>query len=304
MADESERNVLSEAAQLLTKAAALLTETGNSSSRDRQNTTPTLPVENNRSGTLENTQSGTSRSGPAANVISTTPTSGWQDRADRAVQNFRNLFGGLPSKTTQQSAGGRPKPANSGAKRVFNAKTGTYFWKRETWTHRFVCLAHKDQIYAPSREEKESLRVAGLGEKKLVLNKGLCALDVMSELIKAYPKLAEGGGFELLRSGNRLRDLVLITAPPGGYSVSFLKDSGIGQSIIYIRPIQTDLDLDPIAINMEKSDDELVQFYIYCNTFLLCDIVSFYNEAADSSCTHCLCGYNAPCLHFNCLCEL
>ena len=164
MADESERNVLSEAAQLLTKAAALLIETGNSSSRGRQNTIPALPVENNRSGTLENTQSSTSHSGPAANVFSTTPTPGWQDRADRAVQNFCNLFGGLPSKTTQQSAGGRPKPAHSGAKRVFNAKTGT--WKRETWTHHFVCLAHKDQIYAPSREEKESLRVAGLGEKK------------------------------------------------------------------------------------------------------------------------------------------
>ena len=97
MADKSKRNVLSEAAQLLTKAAALLTETGNSSSRGRQNT-PTLPVENNRS--ASNTQSSTSRSGPAANVISTTPALGWQDRANRAVQNFLNLFGGLPSNHT------------------------------------------------------------------------------------------------------------------------------------------------------------------------------------------------------------
>ncbi len=251
MADENKRNVLSEAAQLLTKAVALLTETGNSGNRGLQNTTPTLPeAESSRSCSVG---SSTSRSGPAANVTSTTPTSRWEDRA---VQNFRNLFGGLPSKTTQQSAGGRPKPANHGAKRVFNAKTGTYFWKREAWTHRFVCLAQKDQIFAPSRDAKESLRIAGLGEKKIVLNKELCASEVMTELIKAYPKLEEGGGFELLRSGNGLRDLVLITPPPGGYSVPFLKDSGIGQSIIYIRPIQTDLNLD--SVNMDKSDAELV----------------------------------------------
>ena len=48
----------------------------------------------------------------------------------------------------------------------------------------------------------------------------------------------------------------VITSPPGGYSVPFLKDSGIGQSIIYIRPIQTDLNLD--SVNMDKSDAELV----------------------------------------------
>ena len=190
--------------------------------------------------------------------------------ADRAIQNFRNLFSGLPSKTTQQSAGGRPKPVNHGAKRVFNAKTGTYFWKRETWTHRFVCLAQKDQIFAPSQEQKESLRVAGLGEKKIILNKGLCASDVMSEVIKEYPKPAEGGGFELLGSGNRLRDLVLITPPPGGYSVPFLKDSGIGQSVIYIRPIQTDLNLDPV--NLDKSDADLVWFTYFTINFCLCYI--------------------------------
>ena len=71
MADESERNVLCEAAQLLAKAAALLTETG------------------------------------------------------KFKQSWLT-------------------------KRVFNAKTGIYFWKSEMWTHRFVCLAYKNQIHAPS----------------------------------------------------------------------------------------------------------------------------------------------------------
>ncbi len=85
MADENKQNVLSEAAQLLTKAAALLTETGNSGNRGLQNTIPTLPeAESSRSGTVG---SSTSCSGPAANVTSTTPTSRWEDRA---VQNFRN----------------------------------------------------------------------------------------------------------------------------------------------------------------------------------------------------------------------
>ena len=37
--------------------------------------------------------------------------------------------------------------------------------------------------------------------------------------------------------------LSLITPPPGGYSVPFLRDAaGLGQALAYIRPLQKDLD--------------------------------------------------------------
>ena len=274
MADKNinDRRVLSEAAELLTKAAALLTETGNGQNSSNTNVVQNInnvaqrqaclsdtnvaqrqsPLQGDR--TTNNSANSTPNIAQSGRVGAlATPSSSWEDRA---VQNFRNLFGGLPSKTTQQSAGGRQKPGNLGAKKCFNPKTGAYFWKRETWTHRFVCLSQRDQIVTPTRDEKEALRVAGLGEKKIVLNKELCASDVISELIKAYPKLSECSGFELLRSGNRLWDLILITPPPGGYSVPFLKNCGIGQSIIYIRPIQTNLELDPVTV--EEIDPELV----------------------------------------------
>ena len=62
--------------------------------------------------------------------------------------------------------------------------------------------------------------------------------EVITELEEAYPRLKDWGRFELLRSGQRVKDLVLILSPPGGYSVNFLKKCGLGQSTIYIRPIQ------------------------------------------------------------------
>ena len=55
----------------------------------------------------------------------------------------------------------------------------------------------------------------------------------------AYPKLKEDSGFELLRSGARPGELLLIKPPPSGYTVPFLRDgAGLGQALIYIKPIQ------------------------------------------------------------------
>ena len=98
-----------------------------------------------------------------------------------------------------------------------------------------------------------------MGEKKVTFRKVADSAEVLAELEEAYPRLKDGGGFELLRSGQRVKDLVLIPSPPGGYSVNFLKNCGLGQSTIYVRPIQKDLDATPISNSPSK---DAVSFFL------------------------------------------
>ncbi|CAH3045959.1 unnamed protein product, partial [Porites lobata] len=67
------------------------------------------------------------------------------------------------------------------------------------------------------------------------------ALQVKTKLEEEFPKLKNRGGFEILRSGfSPGKSLVLLRPPASaGYSVKFLRDeSGLGQALAYIRPLQ------------------------------------------------------------------
>jgi hypothetical protein len=57
--------------------------------------------------------------------------------------------------------------------------------------------------------------------------------------------LREAGGFELMRTGTVSRtQLEAMYLPAGGYTSVYLADeSGLGQAICFIRPIQMDLPL-------------------------------------------------------------
>ena len=70
--------------------------------------------------------------------------------------------------------------------------------------------------------------------------------DFYDSIIRAYPKLSSGGGFELLRScdGN-IKELAVIPPPSGGYTVSYLK-SIMAQAKVYIRPLQRNLSLEVV----------------------------------------------------------
>ena len=60
-----------------------------------------------------------------------------------------------------------------------------------------------------------------------------------------FPKLVEGGGFELLRTEEGCpRELVVIPIPDAGYTVEYLK-AIVHNAKIFIRPLQSDLNLDP-----------------------------------------------------------
>ena len=67
------------------------------------------------------------------------------------------------------------------------------------------------------------------------------------KLEEIFPKLKNGGGFEILRRGTSPSELSLIQPPRSGYSVSFLRDAaGLGQAIAFIRPLQANLSKDRV----------------------------------------------------------
>ena len=78
---------------------------------------------------------------------------------------------------------------------------------------------------------------------KVVFHCKASSIDVKTKLESVYPKLIQGGGFKILRSGSPSSKLSLITPPAGDYSVPFLRDSaGVGQALAYIGSLQKDLD--------------------------------------------------------------
>ena len=76
-----------------------------------------------------------------------------------------------------------------------------------------------------------------------------------------FPKLSEGGGFELLRVNDRggaARRLELINPPKSGYDVLFLK-AVVQQAKIYIRPLQKKLSCSP------SKEEVYLYMYIWYN---------------------------------------
>ena len=62
-----------------------------------------------------------------------------------------------------------------------------------------------------------------------------------------FPKLAAGGGYELLRVGSW--ELVLIDIPHDGYSVEYLQ-AVIKSAKIYIHLLQRNLDLTALVMEV------------------------------------------------------
>ena len=122
------------------------------------------------------------------------------------VKNFRNLFASYSAASRSQSS--RPPPAK---------RQKSLYVPKETWTHEFFCLADCARVDAPSRKEKLELQFAGLGRKKIVFGSKDSALQVKTKLKEEFPKLKDGGGFEILRSGfSPGKSLVLLEGPEGG----------------------------------------------------------------------------------------
>ena len=99
--------------------------------------------------------------------------------------------------------------------------------------------------YVPDQQTKAKLTLAGLGDKKISIFMHGDAEDIDAELNHHFPKLGQGGGYELLRCSDKGgRELLVIDMPAAGYTPQYLK-SVVTSAKIYIRPLQRDLDISP-----------------------------------------------------------
>ncbi|KAK1175612.1 hypothetical protein AOXY_G286 [Acipenser oxyrinchus oxyrinchus] len=126
---------------------------------------------------------------------------------------------------------------------------------RNTFTHKFCCLSGKDDSVIPTRKGKDNLLLAGLGEKKITFqNKDCSPEEFTAELMENFPKLRDGGSYELIRAvgSTRCTSLSVILCPDEGYSPSFLRspEYGVGSATIYVRPLEQNLNMDVIAENL------------------------------------------------------
>ena len=116
-----------------------------------------------------------------------------------------------------------------------------------TWTHIFVCLGNVTDNEAPNQRYKKMLQDAGLGEKKIIFKKNGSCSYFHETLLENYPRLRDGGGYELLRTQHRstTRLEILHLRPAAGYNVLHLKEA-IASAKVYVRPLQKDLNLEPL----------------------------------------------------------
>ncbi len=168
----------------------------------------------------------------ATQVVVSPSGSAKQDRDRRqnsVLENFRSLFS--PYNQSGPSAK-QPRKSNS-SQRSYKVK--------ETW---FFCLADSGCSSVPSRAVKFQLQSAGLGREKIIFGWKDNPFTFKAKLEEIFPRLIDGGGFEILRSGVNVQSLVLVPPPAAGYSVPFLRDtSGLGQALAYVRPAQRNLDI-------------------------------------------------------------
>lgn len=127
-----------------------------------------------------------------------------------------------------------------------------------SWTKKFVCLSTTTADRVPgSQIVKLQLEEAGLGEKLVTVPDVDCTPETFRQVLYgAFPKLEEGGGYELLRCRPQSRDLVLIG--PQVCCCPRLLKRRVGNGKVFIRPIQRDLSLEPCV-----GDDDDVEGVSY-----------------------------------------
>lgn len=142
----------------------------------------------------------------------------------------------------------------SSAKRTaYNQPTKSKKKRLHTWCHDFVCFWSTKATKPPSSLETANLIRAGLGRKQLLLFEGDGSQELHAEILQAFPRLREGGGYELMRvAESGQRTLMVIPSPSDGYSVTYLREV-LRQAKVYIRPMQKDLTLKPCDVSATVS---------------------------------------------------
>ncbi|XP_013855930.1 uncharacterized protein LOC106511731, partial [Austrofundulus limnaeus] len=202
---------------------------------------------------------------PTTPATTSTPASTPECRNPRA--EVLRLFSPYPARGVQR----RTTPPAISSKKI----------KKSTYTHLFFCLAKRKRCDVPSPSMKRALEKAGLGERKITFPDRYCsATEFSNHLQLNFPHLKDCGGFQLLRSRGSTRSKVLdvITCPQEGYTPELLcnKELGVGAAVIYIRPLQKDIDLEnPLSVTPTSQTNGPMVECIYCaEIFCLSEIES------------------------------
>uniref|UniRef100_A0A8C1P360 HECT domain-containing protein n=1 Tax=Cyprinus carpio TaxID=7962 RepID=A0A8C1P360_CYPCA len=160
------------------------------------------------------------------------------------------------------SRGRMPKRPNTAGPSAKKSKSVSY-------THRFFCLSKRKECEVPSPSVKNKLERSGIGEKRITFPDKYCTpQDFSDHLFQHFPILKECGGFQLLRSRGSTRSKILetIPCPDDGYCPEYLLSESvmIGQAVIYIRPLQKDIDVQNLESDQPVSTGPLTEC-LYCN---------------------------------------
>ena len=91
---------------------------------------------------------------------------------------------------------------------------------------------------------------AGLGKKRITIIECGDGADMHEEILSSFPALKAAGGYELMRVGERQRNkLEVIPVHLQGYTHHYLKEVA-RQAKIYIRPLQCNLPLKPLPLDL------------------------------------------------------
>ena len=154
-----------------------------------------------------------------------------ENRATQVREEQQRLFGfnsrarGKRKATTTKTSTAVKKPA-----------------KKAVWSRDCLCMRLTDQDWIPSTEEKITLAAAGLGLKRLSFMQDGDDRHIKDVVYDAFPQLIGRGGFDILRPGEQSKTLMVVSPPPDGLTVPYLKDV-VNQSKIYIRPSAEDIEV-------------------------------------------------------------
>ena len=128
---------------------------------------------------------------------------------------------------------------------------------KESWTHDFCLLSRKNETKTPTVASLLLLKEAGLGKRRITFDDKKSGHGKVRQVLETiFPKLkGQSGAFELLRGvrGGTACDLIQIDMSPQGYTVPYLKDQVSANTVIYVRPMQSDLPMSKVITQTDES---------------------------------------------------
>jgi hypothetical protein len=135
------------------------------------------------------------------------------------------------------------------------------------WSQNFYCLSSCRAENVPtSKAQKQAHEASGLGEKKVEVPFTATPDELHQVILATFPALEMCGGYQLCRCAAGSKRLKVIQSPVTGHTPLTLADV-IGQSRVYIRPLQRDVSL---ASTSQSQGHDVSGHTLFSDTFCKC----------------------------------